>query len=83
MRKLLDCISVISAVLTLSMSGGILYSYLYITNPVNQEKTKGFVMDEIKKMLPELMHQSLISNRLAPMALQEHCANSFQGETDV
>ena len=55
MRKLLDCISVISAVLTLSMSGGILYSYLYITNPVNQEKTKGFVMDEIKKMLPELM----------------------------
>ena len=55
MRKLLDCISVISAVLTLSMSGGILYSYLYITNPVNQEKTKGFVMNEIKKMLPELM----------------------------
>ena len=49
MRKLLDCISVISAVLTLSMSGGILYSYLYITNPVNQEKQKVFVMDEIKK----------------------------------
>lgn len=55
MRKFLDCISVISAVITLSMSGGILYSYLYITNPVNQEKTKGYVMDEIKKMLPDLM----------------------------
>ena len=55
MRKFLDFITVISAVLTLSMSGGILYSYFYITNPVNQEKTKGFVMDEIKKMLPELM----------------------------
>ena len=55
MRKFLDCISVISAVLTLTMSGGDLYSYFYITNPENQERTKGFVMDEIKKMLPDVM----------------------------
>ena len=55
MRKVLDFISVISAVLTLFMSGGVLYSYFYITNPVNQEKTKGYVMDEIKKMLPDVM----------------------------
>ena len=55
MRKFLDCISVISAILTLTMSGGVLYSYFYITNPENQEKTKQYVMDEIKKMLPDLM----------------------------
>ena len=55
MRKFLDCISVISAVLTLTMSGGVLYSYFYITNPDNQEKTKKYVMDEIKKMLPDIM----------------------------
>ena len=55
MRKFLDCISVISAVLTLTMSGGVLYSYFYITNPDNQEKTKKYVMDEIKKMLPDVM----------------------------
>lgn len=55
MRKALDFITVISAVLTLAMSGGVLYSYLYIKNPENQEKTKGFIKKEIKKMLPELM----------------------------
>jgi hypothetical protein len=37
------------------MAGGIFYSYLYIKNPENQEKTKGYVMDEIKKMLPDVM----------------------------
>ena len=55
MRKAIDFISLISAVLTLTMSGGLIYSYLYIKNPVNQEKTKAFVKDEIKKMLPDLM----------------------------
>lgn len=55
MRKFLDFITVISAILTLGMSGGLLYSYLYIKNPENQEKTKGFIKKEIKKMLPELM----------------------------
>ena len=50
MRKALDFITVISAVLTLAMSGGVLYSYLYIKNPENQEKTKGFIKKEIKKM---------------------------------
>ena len=55
MRKAIDFISLISAVLTLTMSGGLIYSYLYIKNPDNQEKTKAFVKDEIKKMLPDLM----------------------------
>lgn len=55
MRKAIDFISLVSAVLTLTMSGGLIYSYLYIKNPVNQEKTKAFVKDEIKKMLPDLM----------------------------
>ena len=55
MRKFLDFITVISAILTLGMSGGLLYSYLYIKNPENQEKTKSYVMNEMKKMLPEIM----------------------------
>ena len=55
MRKLIDGITLISALLTLTMTGGVLYSYFYITNPENQEKTKEFVMDEIKKMLPDVM----------------------------
>ena len=55
MRKLLDAITIIGFLLTLTMTGGVLYSYFYITNPENQEKTKGFVMDEIKKMLPDVM----------------------------
>tara|TARA_R100000458_G_C8215221_1_gene201387 strand:+ start:287 stop:502 length:216 start_codon:yes stop_codon:yes gene_type:complete len=55
MRKLIDGITLISALLTLTMTGGVLYSYFYITNPENQEKTKGFVMKEIKKMLPDVM----------------------------
>ena len=55
MRKAIDFISLISAVLTLTMSGGLIYSYLYIKNPDNQEKTKQIVKDEIKKMLPDLM----------------------------
>ena len=55
MRKAIDFISLISAVLTLTMSGGLIYSYLYIKNPDNQEKTKAFVKNEIKKMLPDLM----------------------------
>ena len=55
MRKLIDAITLISALLTLTMTGGVLYSYFYITNPVNQEKTKNLVKKEIKKMLPDLM----------------------------
>ena len=55
MRKLIDGITLISALLTLTMTGGVIYSYLYITNPVNQEKTKNLVKKEIKKMLPDLM----------------------------
>ena len=55
MRKAIDFISLVSAVLTLTMSGGLVYSYLYIKNPDNQERTKEFVKDEIKKMLPDLM----------------------------
>ena len=55
MRKLIDGITLISALLTLTMTGGVIYSYLYITNPVNQEKTKNLVKKEIKKMLPDVM----------------------------
>ena len=52
MRKILDFISVISFLLTITMTGAIAYSYIYIKNPENQEKTKKFVKKEIQKMLP-------------------------------
>ena len=55
MRKLIDAISILSFLLTLTMTGGVVYSYLYIKNPENIEKTKGFVKDEIQKMLPDLL----------------------------
>lgn len=55
MRKLIDAITLVSALLTLTMTGGVIYSYLYITNPINQEKTKNLVKKEIQKMLPALM----------------------------
>ena len=55
MRKALDFISVLSFLISASMVGGIFYSYLYIKNPENQEKTKGFIKKEIKKMLPDVM----------------------------
>tara|TARA_Y100000401_G_scaffold80715_1_gene66128 strand:+ start:233 stop:454 length:222 start_codon:yes stop_codon:yes gene_type:complete len=55
MRKALDFISVLSFLISASMAGGIFYSYLYIKNPENQEKTKGFIKKEIKKMLPDVM----------------------------
>ncbi len=55
MRKILDFISVISFLLTITMTGAIAYSYIYIKNPENQEKTKKFVKKEIQKMLPSLM----------------------------
>ena len=46
MRKILDFISVISFLLTITMTGAIAYSYIYIKNPENQEKTKKFVKKE-------------------------------------
>ena len=33
MRKLIDAITLISALLTLTMTGGVIYSNLNITNP--------------------------------------------------
>ena len=55
MRKLIDAISIFSFLLSLTMTGAVIYSYLYIKNPENIEKTKGFVKDEIQKMLPDLL----------------------------
>ena len=55
MRKFLDLVSILSFLISISMASGGLYAYLYIKNPENIEKTKGFVKKEIKKMLPDLL----------------------------
>ena len=54
-RTVLDIISIFSVLLSLSMVSASLYAYLYLKNPENIEKTKGYVKKEMKKMLPELM----------------------------
>ena len=55
MRKFLDIVSIFSFLISLSMVSVSAYCYFYITNPVNQEKTKNLIKKEIKKMLPDLM----------------------------
>ena len=54
-RTVLDIITILSFVISACMVSLTAYSYFYIKNPINQEKTKNFVKKEIKKMLPELM----------------------------
>ena len=54
-RTVLDIITILSFVIFAGMVSLTAYSYFYIKNPINQEKTKNFVKKEIKKMLPELM----------------------------
>ena len=60
MRKLIDTITLISALLTLTMTGGVIYSYLYIKNPENIEKTVANGMEAetiiIYSMQKRLLH---------------------------
>ena len=47
MQKILNIISVLSFLLVLSITGGGIFGYLYITNEENQEKLKQQLMDQV------------------------------------
>jgi len=47
MQKILNIISVISFVLVLSITGGGIFGYLYLTNEENQEKLKQQLIDQV------------------------------------
>ena len=61
MRKILDGIAILSLVLSGSLVGTTLYAYLYITNPVNQEKIKAQLLKDITGAVPGLVKGSLPS----------------------
>ena len=47
MQKILNIISVLSFLLVLSITGGGVFGYLYITNEENQEKLKQQLIDQV------------------------------------
>ena len=51
MQKILNIISVLSFVLVLSITGGGIFGYLYLTNEENQEKLKQQLIEQVTKSL--------------------------------
>ena len=47
MQKILNIISVLSFVLVLSITGGGIFGYLYLTNEENQEKLKQQLIEQV------------------------------------
>ena len=47
MQKVLNIISVVSFLLVLSITGGGIFGYLWITNEKNQEKLKQQMIDQV------------------------------------
>ncbi len=61
MRKILD----IAAVVSLVLSGGIaaigLFGYIYISSPANQEKLKGYAVEQLTGSMGDLMKGAMPS----------------------
>ncbi len=55
MRKVLDGIAVLALLISGGIAGVGVYLYLYVTNPVNQDKAKAYVMEQVTGALPELI----------------------------
>ena len=51
MQKILNIISVLSFLLVLSITGGGVFGYLYITNEENQEKLKQQLIEQVSGSL--------------------------------
>ena len=47
MQKILNIISVVSFLLVLSITGGGIFGYLYLTNEENQEKLKQQLIEQV------------------------------------
>jgi len=52
MQKIINALSVISFLLVISITGGGIYGYLFITNEENQEKLKKELLDNLTGSLP-------------------------------
>ena len=51
MQKVFNALSAVAFLLVLAIGGSGVFTYLWITNPVTQEKLKGKVVEEIKGSL--------------------------------
>jgi hypothetical protein len=59
MRKLIDGLAIASFVLSLTTVGAIGFGYLALTNKTNQEKIKGYAINEAQKLLTEQLGKSI------------------------
>jgi len=59
MRKVLDAIAVLSLILSGSLVAASVGGYLYIKNPVNQDKLKDHLLKEVTGAVPGLVKGSL------------------------
>ena len=61
MRKLIDGLAIASFVLSLTTVGAIGFGYLTLTNKTNQEKIKGYAIDQVQKLLTDQLSNSIPS----------------------
>ena len=61
MRKLIDGLAIASFVLSLTTVGVIGFGYLALTNKTNQEKIKGYAINEAQKLLTDQLKKSIPS----------------------
>ena len=59
MRKLIDGLAIASFVLSLTTVGAIGFGYLALTNKTNQEKIKGYAINEAQKLLKDRLTESI------------------------
>ena len=61
MRKLIDGLAIASFVLSATTVGAIGFGYLALTNETNQEKIKGYAINEAQKLLTDQLKKSIPS----------------------
>ena len=61
MRKLIDGLAIASFVLSATTVGAIGIGYLALTNKTNQEKIKGYAINEAQKLLKDQITKSIPS----------------------
>ena len=61
MRKLIDGLAIASFVLSATTVGAIGIGYLALTNKTNQEKIKGYAIDQVQKLLTDQLSNSIPS----------------------
>ena len=59
MRKLIDGLAIASFVLSATTVGAIGFGYLALTNKTNQEKIKGYAINEAQKLLSDQLSKSI------------------------